>query len=187
MVCCFNDGPRTLKANRIPSGCCTDTIPSWQATRCSSHEEHTFCRDCIQNYVSSSLVGSGACQPVCFDISGQCTMSILISELRQCVDPRLIKTLEIIQQQEALRQAFPGAELEQCPKCEFQLFMEAPPEVDREFKCLNLACQAISCRLCNEPSHLPLSCEELSKKENALNTRRQIEEAMTGALLRKCK
>lgn len=83
--------------------------------------------------------------------------------------------------------AFPNAELEQCPHCEFQLLMEAPLDVDREFRCLNSACEITSCRLCRKKTHVPMTCEEWARNERASNTRRVVEEAMTEALLRRCK
>lgn len=114
-------------------------------------------------------------------------MEISTEQLRRYVDPKTMHTLETMQQQDDLRKAFPNAELEQCPKCEFQMLMEAPPEVDREFRCLNQACEAVSCRLCKEKLHLPLTCNESAKLEKGLNTRKVVEEAMTEALLRRCK
>lgn len=114
-------------------------------------------------------------------------MEISREQLSRSIDPKTMYTLKTIQQQDDLRRAFPNAELEQCPNCEFQMLMEAPPEVDREFRCLNHACQAVSCRLCKEKLHLPLTCDESAKREKRLNTRKVVEEAMTKALLRRCK
>ena len=58
-------------------------------------------------------------------------------------------------------------------------------EVDREFRCQAPDCEKVSCRLCELESHIPKSCEEYAK-ENGLSIRRQIEEAMSAALIRKC-
>jgi TRIAD3 protein (E3 ubiquitin-protein ligase RNF216) len=44
----------------------------------------------------------------------------------------------------------------------------------------------VSCRLCREKSHIPLTCQEYAK-ENRLSVRHTVEEAMTEALVRKCK
>ena len=43
----------------------------------------------------------------------------------------------------------------------------------------------VSCRLCKERSHIPLSCQEY-RKENGMSERRVIEEARTEALIRTC-
>ena len=47
----------------------------------------------------------------------------------------------------------------------------------------NPECMKESCRLCKELSHIPLRCEEVEKKEEAL-LRTKIENKMTDALLR---
>ena len=43
----------------------------------------------------------------------------------------------------------------------------------------------VSCRLCKEKSHIPLSCQEY-RKENGMSERRVIEEARSEALIRTC-
>ena len=63
--------------------------------------------------------------------------------------------------------------------------MENSPEKDKLLHCQNSNCQVVSCRLCLERNHLPLSCKEF-KEENGLDARHGIEEAMTEALIRKC-
>jgi TRIAD3 protein (E3 ubiquitin-protein ligase RNF216) len=74
--------------------------------------------------------------------------------------------------------------LESCPFCPYAA--EYPPvEVNREFECKREDCEKVSCRLCKLESHIPKSCEEHAK-DNGLSIRRQIEEAMSAALIRKC-
>jgi len=74
--------------------------------------------------------------------------------------------------------------LESCPFCPYAA--EYPPvEVNKEFRCEAPDCERVSCRLCKLESHIPKSCEEFAK-ENGLSIRRQIEEAMSAALIRKC-
>lgn len=46
--------------------------------------------------------------------------------------------------------------------------------------------EEISCRLCQQKSHIPQTCEEFAK-ENKLSVRHTVEEAMTEAMVRKCK
>ena len=74
--------------------------------------------------------------------------------------------------------------LESCPFCTFAAEY-SPIEVDREFRCQAPDCEKVSCRLCRQESHIPKTCEE-NEKENGLSIRRQIEEAMSAALIRKC-
>jgi len=101
----------------------------------------------------------------------------------QFLDEKTIIALERNEQEAVLRMA--GIEnLASCPFCPFAA--EYPPvEVDREFRCQAPDCEKVSCRLCKLESHIPKSCEE-NAKENGLSARRQIEEAMSAALIRKC-
>lgn len=58
-----------------------------------------------------------------------------------------------------LRQAFEGVDddLISCPFCDFAVVME-----NKDDKVLNcLSCQRSSCRLCRQPAHLPLRCDEV--------------------------
>jgi E3 ubiquitin-protein ligase RNF216 len=74
--------------------------------------------------------------------------------------------------------------LASCPFCPYAA--EYPPvEIDKEFRCKAPDCEMVSCRLCNLESHIPKSCQE-SAKDIGLSVRRQIEEAMSEALIRKC-
>lgn len=74
--------------------------------------------------------------------------------------------------------------LESCPFCPYAA--EYPPvEINKEFRCEAPDCEKVSCRLCKLESHIPKSCDEFMK-ENGLSIRRQIEEAMSAALIRKC-
>ena len=73
--------------------------------------------------------------------------------------------------------------LASCPFCPYAA--EYPPvEIDKEFRCEAPDCEKVSCRLCRLESHIPKSCKE--NKELGLSVRRQIEEAMSDALIRRC-
>lgn len=99
------------------------------------------------------------------------------------LDQNAAIALERIEQEAVLRLA--GIEnLETCPFCPFAA--EYPPvEVDKEFRCQNPECEFVSCRLCRQETHIPKSCAE-AKRENGLSARREIEEAMSAALIRTC-
>lgn len=78
-------------------------------------------------------------------------------------------------------------QISECPFCDSMAVLP-PPEVNREYTCLALDCQKISCRLCQLESHLPLSCAEadIVRKEKHLDSRHIVEEAMSKALMRVC-
>ncbi|PSN44723.1 hypothetical protein C0J52_16651 [Blattella germanica] len=71
-------------------------------------------------------------------------------------------------------------DLESCPFCDFA---SIPPRGDKIFKCLNPDCMRESCRLCKEPNHIPLRCEEVEKPAE-VKARTYIEDRMTEALVR---
>jgi TRIAD3 protein (E3 ubiquitin-protein ligase RNF216) len=115
-----------------------------------------------------------------------CTFSVvLITDAGRnlFLDETTIIALERNEQEANLRMA--GIEnLASCPFCPYAA--EYPPiEVNREFQCQAPDCEKISCRLCKLESHIPKNCEEHAK-ETGLSIRRQIEEAMSAALIRKC-
>ena len=99
------------------------------------------------------------------------------------LDEKTIIALERNEQEAVLRMA--GIEnLASCPFCPYAA--EYPPvEFDKEFRCQAPDCEKTSCRLCKLESHIPKSCEEHAK-DTGLSIRRQIEEAMSAALIRKC-
>jgi TRIAD3 protein (E3 ubiquitin-protein ligase RNF216) len=71
-------------------------------------------------------------------------------------------------------------ELEMCPFCDFATI---PAEGYNIFTCLNPECMKESCRMCKEPSHVPLRCDEIEKDED-VRARTFVENKMTEALLR---
>lgn len=74
--------------------------------------------------------------------------------------------------------------LEKCPFCNYAA--EYPPvEENKVFDCLDKNCLKRSCRLCHKEDHLPQTCEEFAK-ENGMNARREIEEARSEAVIRRC-
>jgi hypothetical protein len=49
----------------------------------------------------------------------------------------------------------------------------------------NPECGRDSCRLCQEPNHVPLRCEEVEKKDEE-EERKKIEEQLSEAMMREC-
>lgn len=71
-------------------------------------------------------------------------------------------------------------DLEFCPFCDFA-FIPAPD--DKIFRCMNAECLRETCRLCQQPSHIPFRCNEV-EKEADIKMRTYIEDKMTEALVR---
>lgn len=112
-----------------------------------------------------------------------CTAGFSFTERGKFLDSKLTSALDRIEQEAVLRLA-QLENLVSCPFCPYAA--ECPPvEVDREFRCENPECQIVSCRLCKAETHIPRTCEEAAL-ENGISARRQIEEAMSAAMIRKC-
>ncbi|KAK6345952.1 hypothetical protein TWF730_010290 [Orbilia blumenaviensis] len=163
----------------VECGCCFDEFPFAQMTQCS--DGHLFCLGCgAQN--AKTEIGQQRYKLLCMDASG-CRKEFPEREIKRFCDDRMLSALEKFEQRDMIMKA--GIEdLSECPFCEFAVIMP-PIEEDKEFRCQNPDCQQVSCRLCNKPTHIPLTCEENAKDEKQ-NLRRGVEEAMTEALLRKC-
>lgn len=179
-------------------GCCCCDYPLNRMIHCDSSEEmHWFCRGCAR-MTAEVEIGKSKYELRCMS-TDKCEagfamdqryvqrlvriLFLLISFRVQFLDEKTRVALERNEQEANLRLA--GIEnLESCPFCPYAA--EYPPvEVDREFRCQAEDCERVSCRLCKLDSHIPKSCEEFAK-ENGLSIRRQIEEAMSEALIRKC-
>ena len=131
---------------------------------------------------AETAIGSSKYQFFCMSTTG-CSAGFSKAQRETFLDQKLIGVLDRLEQETMLRMA--GIEnLVNCPFCDFAA--ECPPvEVDKEFRCQNLQCQIVSCRMCRCETHIPKSCEE-AIRENGFSARREIEEAMSAALIRKC-
>ncbi|RDW80872.1 hypothetical protein BP5796_05570 [Coleophoma crateriformis] len=142
-------------------GCCFCDHPINRMVYCDKDEGHMFCRGCARQMAETEIGNSK----------------------KLFLDEKSTIALERNEQEAALRMA--GIEnLASCPFCPYAA--EYPPvEVNREFTCAAPDCERVSCRLCRMDSHIPKTCAE-NAKENSLSIRRQIEEAMSAALIRRC-
>lgn len=148
---------------------------------CDTDTAHYFCFGCVRK-AADTAIGLMKYELRCFDVSG-CGALFTRSGLQQALDSSAINKLEALQQQDEIAKA--GLEgLADCPFCDFKAICP-PATVDKEFRCLNVDCERVSCRICRQESHIPLSCAEY-KKEQGYSERRLIEEAMSEALIRKC-
>ncbi|XP_066260335.1 uncharacterized protein [Euwallacea similis] len=137
-----------------------------------------FCRDCIKRSTEVAFSESKTNYPC---LSAECQAEFSLQVLQNVLAPKLFSKLA---QKKALAEVKAAGvdDLETCPFCEFA---NIPPPEDKLFRCLNPDCMKESCRLCKEPSHVPLRCDEVEKDE-AVKARTYIENKMTEALIREC-
>jgi TRIAD3 protein (E3 ubiquitin-protein ligase RNF216) len=166
----------------LECGCCFCDFPLNRMVHCENEQAlHWFCRPCARQ-VAENEIGNSKYQIKCMSTDG-CDFGFSRHTKNQFLDEKTLIALDRNEQEEMLRLA--GIEnLESCPFCPFAA--EYPSvEEDREFRCQAPDCEKISCRLCKLESHIPKSCAEYAK-DKGLSVRRQIEEAMSAALIRKC-
>lgn len=158
---------------------CFDDLPMNRQIQCNGAMAHFLCFDCALSYIKAE-VGESRCRVLC---TAGCGAGFASRQLNILSDKPLLEKLQQLQQEKDIRDA--GLEdLEECPFCDYKVILP-PVEEDFEFRCANPECEKVSCRRCKSTSHIPISCEEHAK-ENKVNSRHKIEEAMTAALIRKC-
>ncbi|KAK9488997.1 hypothetical protein V1527DRAFT_456833 [Lipomyces starkeyi] len=162
-------------------GCCFGDYADFEISQCS--EGHLFCQACIQRQIEN-IIGLKQYKLKCIEVGG-CEGVFVKSEIKRFMPEKLLEILDKNQQQAELLES--GLELDQCPLCEFAICIEN--EDEKEFRCQNPECLAVTCRKCGKKSHIPQSCVEYERelaKDDGLTARHQVEEAMTQALLRHC-
>ena len=158
---------------------CFDDLPMNRQVHCDGEVAHFTCFGCIETYIKSE-VGEARCRVLC---PAGCGAAFAHSQLDQLEDKELLERLAELEQEKAIRDA--GLDnLEECVFCDYKCIMP-PIEEDFEFRCANPECEKVSCRRCKAVSHIPISCEQYAK-DNKINSRHKIEEAMTAALIRNC-
>lgn len=163
-------------------GCCFSNCPLNRMVHCNSEKDiHWFCRNCAR-LTAETEIGNGKFELICMSMDG-CSAGFDLEQRKQYLDEKSVVALERNELEASLRLA--GIEnLANCPFCPWAAEYPSISE-NKVFVCQNQACARESCRLCNLDAHLPQTCEE-NAKNNGLNIRRQIEEAMSMALIRKC-
>ncbi|XP_068238259.1 uncharacterized protein [Palaemon carinicauda] len=162
-------------------GCCyDDEILEEDMDSCNSTEKkHKFCCNCIRRFAEEEI-GQGRINFRCLE--GDCKAEFSLSTLKKLMKPSVFSNILARKQLEEIAAA--GIEdLESCPFCNFQTIM--PNREDKVFKCLNPDCMKDSCRLCKEPNHVPLRCEEV-EKQHQKDARTFLENKMTEAMVREC-
>lgn len=144
-----------------------------------------FCFQCaLRN--AEIQVGLSKHELECMSTEG-CKAGFSRKERGKFLPPSLASALDRIEQDECLRLAgLP--DLAHCPFCSYA--EEYPPvAINKEFQCRKPDCMVTSCRVCNLATHLPKTCEEAAEedaRDKGLVVRRQVEEAMSQALIRNC-
>ena len=139
---------------------------------------HLYCKECISRGASVAI-GDGKTVIECL---GHCTEEIGWQELQKVLTPNVLSKL--LQRRQA--EEVGAAELENlvtCPFCPYITIMDNPD--DRVLVCRNPECGRDSCRLCQEPNHVPLRCDEIEKKGQEAE-RKRIEEQLSEAMMRTC-
>jgi E3 ubiquitin-protein ligase RNF216 len=170
-----------LEGATAECGCCFDEFALNRMVHCDGSTFHYFCSDCSRQ-MAEHQIGQSQYELKCMSVDG-CSSSFTADQKAIFIDENAAIALGRLEQEAMLRLA--GIEhLETCPFCPFA--MEYPPvEENKEFQCENPDCGSRSCRLCREETHIPKTCAEAAA-EHGSSARRQIEEAMSAALIRKC-
>ncbi|KAK5647902.1 hypothetical protein RI129_002794 [Pyrocoelia pectoralis] len=156
--CCFDDEVMIKDVRSCESGC-------------------VFCKDCVRKGAEVAF-GDGKLNFPCF---GDCSSHFSLQVLQAVLTPKMFSVIALKKQVEEVKAA--GIEdLETCPFCDFATI---PARDDKLFRCLNPQCMKESCRMCKEPSHVPLRCDEVEKDAD-VKARTYVENKMTEALLRTC-
>ncbi|KAK7429872.1 hypothetical protein QQZ08_003491 [Neonectria magnoliae] len=161
--------------------CCFADFPKSRLVECDAESCHRFCFACARRN-AETLVGDSKYEMKCMSTDG-CDAGFSHAQRVKFLDKKLVSALDRIEQEAVLRLAA-IENLASCPFCPYAA--EYPSiEVNREFQCENPSCQLISCRLCQLETHVPKTCHEAAM-ERGVSARRDVEEAMTAAMIRKC-
>ncbi|OBT77343.1 hypothetical protein VF21_03458 [Pseudogymnoascus sp. 05NY08] len=163
-------------------GCCFDDFPRNRMIHCNNESvSHYFCKRCARLHAETQI-GSGKFELQCMS-TDVCEADYSFAQRQLFLDANLTTALDRIEAETNLRLA--GIEnLASCPFCPYAA--EYPPiEDERLFHCEFDSCRKISCRMCQKEAHIPKTCQENSR-DIGLDVRREVEEAMTAALVRFC-
>ncbi|KAM0239125.1 hypothetical protein ACHAPO_003095 [Fusarium lateritium] len=170
-----------IKGETKDCECCFNETPYNQLVHCDGENAHSFCITCARRNAEIQA-GLSKYKLGCLSTEG-CSAGFSLEERKKFLVESLAYALDVIEQDENLRLAgLPG--LTRCPFCPYA---EVYPSVakNKEFVCRRPGCMITSCRLCNLKSHIPNTCKE-AVEAKGLDARRQVEEAMSKALIRNC-
>ena len=146
---------------------------------------HQFCLLCIKTRVEEMIYESLEDHDTlsCMAAMDDCDESFPSSDIWRVLPNDVFERYENRQAQHAVA----GAKIEGLVYCPF---CGIPYEVDTCVKvldCPNIKCLKASCILCKKLNHLPLSCDDVDDTDPETAFRREVEERMTKAVIRKCK
>ncbi|KAH7286948.1 hypothetical protein KP509_32G029100 [Ceratopteris richardii] len=169
---------KQVEVHTFECGCCCSDVPFEEMVQCA--DGHLFCCVCLRKSIEESTYGTlpASAALLCLDMAG-CDQTIPLSELRRVVEFNLLSKYEERQANDCIAKARLEG-LVRCPFCNFACDLDVGIDV---LDCPS--CWKKSCVKCKEPSHEPLRCEQVEKPSDTEH-RRQIEEIMTGSILRHC-
>jgi len=139
---------------------------------------HVYCRECIARGTDLAIRDG----KTVIECLGHCKEEIGWQELQKVVAPNVLSKL--LQRRQA--EEVGAAEMDNmvsCPFCPYVTIMDNPD--DKVLVCRNPECGRDSCRLCQEPNHVPLRCNEVEKQDQE-EERKKIEERLSEAMMREC-
>lgn len=186
------------KVALLECNCCFVDYPFEEMVSCRT-AGHLFCKTCLQkhteqrvfglgnlgvqnttnNNVKSSKNASKALEILCMHSSG-CTSGFHEGQLRKALSEKVLKKYDEMQYDAVIQQANTNGDISRCPKCNFIAFAE---KTVKTFNCPQ--CSFKSCRECGEEAHPGIRCDEVESKTET-DGRKNVEEAMTQALVRTC-
>ncbi|KAG5658341.1 hypothetical protein KAF25_010522 [Fusarium avenaceum] len=165
----------------VECGCCFADVAPNRLVYCNGDVTHSFCLDCCRRNAETQI-GLEKYGLECLSTDG-CEAGFSYSERKKFLDKNLTSALDRIEQTANIREAM-LPNLAQCPFCQYA--EEYPPaNINKEFRCRNADCMITSCRLCNFKTHIPKTCDEATL-DRGVDVRREVEEAMSEALIRNC-
>lgn len=170
--------------------CCYEQVAFDEMVHCQ--ETHMFCLDCLARYAKEKVFADGSfgvhpdtkaqsLELLCFHGDG-CSAGFNRNMLQKSLTEKEMEQYDALESQESLEQAGMRDTMCTCPKCGYSAALHDGQNV---FSCPVEDCRHESCRKCREPSHLPLRCDEVEKK-NVADGRARVEEAASNAVIRFC-
>jgi len=185
------------KIAQLECNCCFVDYPFEEMVSCRS-AGHLFCKTCLQKHTEQRVFGLGnlgvkngsthnnnskntskALEILCMHSSG-CTSGFHEGQLRKALSEKVLKKYDEMQYAAVIEQANTTGDISRCPKCNFIAFAE---KTVKTFHCPQ--CSFKSCRECGEEAHPGIKCDEVESKTET-DGRKNVEEAMTQALVRTC-
>eukprot|EP00984_Skeletonema_dohrnii_P038522 scaffold41830_cov100-Skeletonema_dohrnii-CCMP3373.AAC.1 len=185
------------KIAQLECNCCFVDYPFEEMVSCRS-AGHLFCKTCLQKHTEQRVFGLGnlgvkngsttnnnsknaskALEILCMHSSG-CTSGFHEGQLRKALSEKVLKKYDEMQYAAVIEQANTTGDISRCPKCNFIAFAE---KTVTTFHCPQ--CSFKSCRECGEEAHPGIKCDEVESKTET-DGRKNVEEAMTQALVRTC-